>query len=292
MAKKIDFKAQMKSNVTKTVTSGLISNENIKQRITILDELKDLIQPLQKDEFEGLETNILANGCKDSLVIWQTTEQKVNPSSETDLELFVLVDGHNRYSICQKHNLPFNIVLMFFETILDVRNYMLDLQMGRRNLSPTQMAYYRGLRYNAEKLTIKESNFLAEGVELKTSEKIAQQFKVDEKTIRRDGDFASGLEKLDIDFRKQVLAGEVKIPKKVIQQLSKTVIEQPISSVEALDLLVAQPMSVSNSSNATATDKVFKDIDTMLKMIQSSKSKAHFYQLKQLVNSLESFMTD
>jgi hypothetical protein len=292
MAKKIDFKAQMKSNVTKTVTSGLISNENIKQRITILDELKDLIQPLQKDEFEGLETNILANGCKDSLVIWQTTEQKVNPSSETDLELFVLVDGHNRYLICQKHNLPFNIVLMFFETILDVRNYMLDLQMGRRNLSPTQMAYYRGLRYNAEKLTIKESNFLAEGVELKTSEKIAQKFKVDEKTIRRDGDFASGLEKLDIDFRKQVLAGEVKIPKKVIQQLSKTVIEQPISSVEALDLLVAQPMSVSNSSNATATDKVFKDIDTMLKMIQSSKSKAHFYQLKQLVNSLESFMTD
>lgn len=292
MAKKIDFKAQMKSNVTKTVTSGLISNENIKQRITILDELKDLIQPLQKDEFEGLETNILANGCKDSLVIWQTTEQKVNPSSETDLELFVLVDGHNRYLICQKHNLPFNIVLMFFETILDVRNYMLDLQMGRRNLSPTQMAYYRGLRYNAEKLTIKESNFLAEGVELKTSEKIAQQFKVDEKTIRRDGDFASGLEKLDIDFRKQVLAGEVKIPKKVIQQLSKTVIEQPISSVEALDLLVAQPTSVSNSSNATSTDKVFKDIDTMLKMIQSSKSKAHFYQLKQLVNSLESFMTD
>ncbi|MDI9882218.1 hypothetical protein [Flectobacillus longus] len=292
MAKKIDFKAQMKSNVTKTVTSGLISNENIKQRITILDELKDLIQPLQKDEFEGLETNILANGCKDSLVIWQTTEQKVNPNSETDLELFVLVDGHNRYLICQKHNLPFNIVLMFFETILDVRNYMLDLQMGRRNLSPTQMAYYRGLRYNAEKLTIKESNFLAEGVELKTSEKIAQQFKVDEKTIRRDGDFASGLEKLDIDFRKQVLAGEVKIPKKVIQQLSKTVIEQPISSVEALDLLVAQPTPVSNSSNATATDKVFKDIDTMLKMIQSSKSKVHFYQLKQLVNSLESFMTD
>jgi hypothetical protein len=31
MAKKIDFKAQMKSNVTKTVTSGLISNENIKR---------------------------------------------------------------------------------------------------------------------------------------------------------------------------------------------------------------------------------------------------------------------
>lgn len=292
MAKKIDFKAQMKSNVTKTVTSGLISNENIKQRITILDELKELIQPLQKEELEGLEANILANGCKDSLVIWQTTEQKVNPNSETDQELFVLVDGHNRYLICQKHKLPFNIVLMFFETILEARNYMLDLQMGRRNLSPTQMAYYRGLRYNAEKLTSKESNFSTEGMELKTSEKIAQQFKVDEKTIRRDGDFASGLEKLDIDLRKQVLSGEVKIPKKVIQQLSKTIVEQPISSLEALDLMVAQPASVSTSSSKTTPDKVFKDINAMLKTVQASKSKTHFDQLKQLVNSLEGFMID
>lgn len=292
MAKKIDFKAQMKSNVTKTVTSGLISNENIKQRITILDELKDLIQPLQTEELEGLEANILANGCKDSLVIWQTTEQKVNPNSETDQELFVLVDGHNRYLICQKHNLPFNIVLMFFETILEARNYMLDLQMGRRNLSPTQMAYYRGLRYNAEKLTSKESNFSTEGMELKTSEKIAQQFKVDEKTIRRDGDFASGLEKLDIDLRKQVLSGEVKVPKKVIQQLSKAVVEQPISSIAALDSVVSQPASLSTSSSEATPDKVFKDINIMLKTVQASKSKTHFDQLKQLVNSLEGFMID
>ncbi len=292
MAKKIDFKAQMKSNVTKTITSGLISNENIKQRITILDELKDLIQPLQKEELEGLEANILTNGCKDSLVIWQTTEQKVNPNSETDQELFVLVDGHNRYMICQKHNLPFNIVLMFFETILEARNYMLDLQMGRRNLSPTQMAYYRGLRYNAEKLTSKESNFSTEGMELKTSEKIAQQFKVDEKTIRRDGDFASGLEKLDIDLRKQVLSGEVKVPKKVIQQLSKAVVEQPISSIAALDSVVSQPASLSTSSSEATPDKVFKDINAMLKTVQASKSKTHFDQLKQLVNSLEGFMID
>ncbi|MFD2243776.1 hypothetical protein ACFSMX_22145 [Flectobacillus roseus] len=292
MAKKIDFKAQMKSNVTKSVTSGLISNENIKQKITILDELKDLIHPLQKEELEGLEANIIANGCKDSLVIWQTTEKKINPSSESDLELFVLVDGHNRYLICQKHHLPFNIVLMFFETIYDARNYMLDLQMGRRNLSPTQMAYYRGLRYNAEKMTSKEANFLTEGMELKTSEKIAQQFKVDEKTIRRDGDFASGLEKLDIDLRKQVLSGEVKVPKKVIQQLSKTEVVQPISSIEKLNVLVPNPATRSTISSTNTPDQVFNDISKMLKTVQESKSKSHFNQLKQLVHSLESFMID
>jgi DNA-binding CsgD family transcriptional regulator len=169
---------------------------------------------------------------------------------------------------------------------------MLDLQMGRRNLSPTQMAYYRGLRYNAEKMTSKEANFLTEGMELKTSEKIAQQFKVDEKTIRRDGDFASGLEKLDIDLRKQVLSGEVKVPKKVIQQLSKTEVVQPISSIEKLNVLVPNPATRSTISSTNTPDQVFNDISKMLKTVQESKSKSHFNQLKQLVHSLESFMID
>lgn len=38
-----------------------------------------------------LERSILAEGCRDALVLWGD----------------VLVDGHNRYGICQKHGLPF-----------------------------------------------------------------------------------------------------------------------------------------------------------------------------------------
>ena len=97
---------------------------------------------------------------------------------------------------------------------------------------------------------------------------------------------------MDIDLRKQVLSGEVKVPKKVIQQLRKAVVEQPISSIAALDSVVSQPASLSTSSSEATPDKVFKDINAMLKTVQASKSKTHFDQLKQLVNSLEGFMID
>ncbi len=59
--------------------------------ITVLPELKAYIDPLTPDEHDALERSILAEGCRDALVLWGN----------------ILVDGHNRYGICQKHGLPF-----------------------------------------------------------------------------------------------------------------------------------------------------------------------------------------
>ena len=50
--------------------------------------------PLTPEEHDALERSILAEGCRDALVLWGD----------------VLVDGHNRYGICQKHGLPFQTV--------------------------------------------------------------------------------------------------------------------------------------------------------------------------------------
>jgi len=58
--------------------------------ITVNEELKAYIDPLTPDEHAALERSILAEGCRDALVLWGD----------------VLVDGHNRYGICQKHGLP------------------------------------------------------------------------------------------------------------------------------------------------------------------------------------------
>ena len=48
-------------------------------------EFKDLIPPLSSDEYEQLENNILYDGCREPLIAWND----------------ILVDGHNRYDICQ-----------------------------------------------------------------------------------------------------------------------------------------------------------------------------------------------
>lgn len=294
MAKKIDFKTQMKSNVTQTVTAGLISNEIIKQKITVLEPLQNLIQPLQEEEFQGLEKNIIENGCKDSLVIWQTTEKIINLNSETDNEIFILIDGHNRYKICSIHHITFNIVLMFFADLQAAKNYMLDLQMGRRNLNQIQMAYYRGLRYNNEKITAKTDNFSKDSKDEKTSDKIAKQFKVDEKTIRRDGEFASGLEMLSPNFRKEVLAGKQKVSKKAVQQLVKLEIVSPIESVEDLENVLDKTASIkliSSRENNKISREMFLQIQDKLNKVYETNNLDEFNLLNDLIQNLGKLIT-
>lgn len=289
MSKKLNIKEQMKSNVTMSVTSGLVSNEAIKQKVIILNELRDLIQPLQVEEFEVLTNNIVQNGCKDSIVIWQTSEKIINSNAITDNEKFVIVDGHNRYKICTKHNLSFNIVLMYFDSIQAVKNYMLDLQMGRRNLSPTQLAYYRGVRYNTQKITDKIENFSGELKEEKTSQKIAKQYNVDEKTIRRDGEFASGLEKLEPAFRKEILTGEQKVSKKNIQQLAKIITDNAISSMEELNTVIAEKpaTTIMNAQNDSKISKeLYDDIQISLKNVYENHDKIAYQKLLNLIVNL------
>ncbi|MDM0122810.1 plasmid replication/partition related protein [Variovorax arabinosiphilus] len=91
--------------------------------IVVNEELKAYIDPLTPQEYESLERSLLAEGCRDALVLWGD----------------VLVDGHNRYGICQKHGLPFQTVQNpRFRTIEDVHLWMIDQHLGRRSVSDFQ----------------------------------------------------------------------------------------------------------------------------------------------------------
>ena len=58
----------------------------------VYPEPKELLPTLSAEEFSALEADILANGRYASIIVNQN---------------LVIVDGHNRYCICQKRNLPF-----------------------------------------------------------------------------------------------------------------------------------------------------------------------------------------
>src|SRR2546427_12101755 len=91
--------------------------------IVVNEELKAYIDPLTAQEHEALGRSILAEGCRDALVLWGD----------------VLVDGHNRYSICRKHDLPFQTVQNTrFQSIEDVYLWMIDQHLGRRSISEFQ----------------------------------------------------------------------------------------------------------------------------------------------------------
>ena len=91
--------------------------------IVVLEELKAYIEPLTPDEHDALERSLLAEGCRDALVMWGD----------------VLVDGHNRYGICTQHGLPFQTVQNpRFQSMEDVHLWMIDQHLGRRSLSDFQ----------------------------------------------------------------------------------------------------------------------------------------------------------
>ena len=91
--------------------------------IVVNEELKAYIDPLTPDELDALERSIVAEGCRDALVLWND----------------LLIDGHNRYAICQKHGLPFNTVQATqFKNMDDVHLWMIDQHLGRRSVSDFQ----------------------------------------------------------------------------------------------------------------------------------------------------------
>ena len=91
--------------------------------ITVNDDLLAYIDPLTPDELAALERSILAEGCRDALVLWGE----------------VLVDGHNRYGICQKHGIAFNTVQnTHFKSLDDVHLWMIEQHLGRRSVSDFQ----------------------------------------------------------------------------------------------------------------------------------------------------------
>ncbi len=87
--------------------------------LKINPEYQALIPPLSDDEYKNLEQSILEEGVRDALII----------SNDT------LIDGHNRYEICKKHNIGFDTVNKTFDNDTDIKLWIINNQLSRRNIS-------------------------------------------------------------------------------------------------------------------------------------------------------------
>jgi N6-adenosine-specific RNA methylase IME4 len=87
----------------------------------IMEELKSLIPALAPDELAGLESSIKEEGCREALIIWKGRD--------------VVVDGHNRFKICIQNNTPFKTMEKEFADINEVKLWIINNQLARRNLT-------------------------------------------------------------------------------------------------------------------------------------------------------------
>lgn len=299
-------------------SSTFVQHEDIKKNITVLPELESLIPPLGAEEKKQLEINILNEGCREALLVWPTLENVVIPNSASLRPVYVLIDGHNRFNICVKHSLDFQIHLISYSTLEDVKGFMIDNQLGRRNLSTEQASYLRGMKYlnlRKSKGKYERSNHKAQNElydilpsehkdqndpyassekKMTTAEQLAQEFKVGQATIKRDAEFAEGLEKLSPQLKLSILAGTTKINKSQIQQLTKTEnIEKPLDSLEEIELTLmsTKTQRITQTNAVTPADVLINEIGTLVpKLKNPQRRKDACDKLIKLVSDLQSLL--
>lgn len=190
------------------------------RQLKIDPEFRDKIPPSTKEEFNLLEESIVREGrVRDPLIVWNDT----------------IIDGHNRYAIIQMHpEVKWEVRDVEFSDRYEAIVWICKNQLGRRNLTEEQKSYLRGKQYEAEKMAqggtganqyTKEQT--GQNVHLPTRRetkdgtagRIGKQYGVNGRTIRRDADFAKGVdlaEEEEPGLRNKILSGETQVSKTVV----------------------------------------------------------------------------
>ena len=183
-------------------------------------EFQSQIPPLTDDEFKQLEENILKEGkLLSPLIVWNN----------------ILVDGHNRYAILQKHpEIYFSTMPLRFANREEALAWICKNQLGRRNLTPEQKYYLMGKQYAAEKAAhggdrkssdAKSSSLNANLIDsTKTCDRIAAENGVSKDTIIRASKYMKGVEiaeELIPGLKQSILSGQTKVSKADMHRLAK-----------------------------------------------------------------------
>lgn len=166
--------------------------------LTVDDEFAAICPPLSPTERDLLEESILREGCRDSIVVWNG----------------IIVDGHNRYSICRKHGIQFSVRHAVFGDRGAARYWILKNQLARRNLGAIQAAYLRGCYYRQAR----DAGNRCDGYK---QEEVARLFSVSTATIRSDRELADSIDTLCPVAREYVLRHGIVASKLQVRDLAK-----------------------------------------------------------------------
>ena len=204
--------------------------------LTIDPEFANKIPPLREEELEQLEENILADGVViNPLIVWDG----------------VIVDGHNRYRILQKHpEIQFTTYEKKFTDRYAAIAWICKNQLGRRNLTPQQFKYLIGLQYEAEKCSSNYNGNRFTSLDKsrcvqnehtykpeRTAERIARENNLSGSYVRRAEHFAKGVdaaEKVAPGIKQEILSGSIKPTEKAVAAIAKAPPEERPALVQQL----------------------------------------------------------
>jgi len=194
--------------------------------LKIDNEFKKLIPPLTIKELYQLEENLIRDGCREPICVWNN----------------IILDGHNRYEICSRLQIPFFIQEIEIHSHEEAIAWICENQLGRRNISASTRKYLIGKRYEMEKIVgirnvdginqytpkeVRSKSLTKPRVHystVRTRERLANEYHISDGSVYRYGVYAQSMDKLFKvvpEVYSQVLAGKIKIKHTHVSALTK-----------------------------------------------------------------------
>jgi len=269
----------------------------------IIDEVfKYLLPVLDRETHARLEEDLMKNGCMHPLVLWNG----------------ILVDGYNRYMICTEHGIPIETIDKEFASREDALIWIISNQVSRRNLTPLQLSYYRGLHYKADIRLLTNPDGKNQYSEVddqnehqpqkqSTAQRLSERYRVSPITIRRDSKLSAAIDAIgDVspEAKRKILHGEIAINKSKLE----TLLSKPQEDIDAVAAEIesgtykrrqpAAPVApeTGNPSDPSHADKrqldaiaksMTSDFDVALQKLYSGGMQGFKTTLRSYINSLE-----
>ena len=156
------------------------------------------------------------------------------------------MDGHNRYEICTRLGVPFDVRERHFDNREEAIIWICSKQLGRRNISDETRRYLIGKRYEAEKVIAAKRNYNgwnqyrkreqsgdlpyevidpdSQQEKIRTSQRIGDEYHLAHGTVEKYGTYSKAVDaiaKKDPTMLPRILSGRYKISHDNVVALSR-----------------------------------------------------------------------
>jgi len=218
-------------------------------------DFKKLIPPLSHDEFKGLEENILSQrSIRESIKIWRG----------------IIIDGHNRYFISQKNNIPFTTKSLYFANKKEAELWIVENQLGRRNLLNAARIKLVLHKESLLREQVKQNRFSKNNEAINVRKILAKEANVSEQTLGRYMKIR--------DIGSPVLKQQVDSGKKTINAAYKTL------QVTTREVWYDQDLTdISNNITARATLQYVDVIENLCRFLCENRDIVYIHEVEESV---------
>lgn len=232
--------------------------------IVIDEEFEQILPPLTADEYQLLEQQLVSEGCRDSVVVWKGHD--------------ILLDGHNRIEICDRHELEYTYEEVELPDRDAAKAWIIRHARGQRNLTADQLSYLRGKQYELEKQQGERTDLTSGNScpKSEAAERLAEEHNVSPRTIKGDAQFARAVDKVadnvGPEAKRAMLDPESKVTKKDVIALAELPKREQKTAISGGDTAVKEAVKSPKEKVAhplsTGFLKLISDINATLYLIK------------------------